>query len=110
MNNLACKGALVLFCRSKVASNFDWVKPALANKLQGRFAGNIKLIKISTASDLVSSLLNPINLFDIDGIHLLAEYEPDRILIDAVNNRSIEDGKIADIKMTKKWPRPVVSY
>lgn len=102
MNDLACKGALVLFCRSKVASNFDWVKPALAKKLQGRFAGNIKFIEISTASDLVSNLLNPITLFDIDEIHLLAEYEPGRILIDAVNNRFIEDGKIADIKTTKK--------
>jgi len=101
MNIAASKGVLVLFCRSKAARNFDWVKPALSEKLQRRFGNKIQFVEISTPSELVNNLLNPVTLFDIDEVHLLAEYEPGRVLIDAANDRFIEAGKIAQVKKTK---------
>ncbi len=78
------KGALVLLCRSKFADNFSWFKTHLAIKLQDRFADRVHFVDISTTRGLVSNLFNPVSLFDIAEVHVLAEYESGRLHVDAI--------------------------
>lgn len=102
MSASSSKGVLVLFCRSKFAHNFNWFREPLLVHLQGRFADRIRVIDISTTRELMNNLFNPVTLFDIAEVHILAEYKSGQIQIDAAQDMVIPAGEISSIEKTSQ--------
>jgi hypothetical protein len=102
MSEPRSKGALVLLCRSKFDNHFSSFKPILIDRLKNRFGVRIQFVDILTTQELTNNLFNPITLFDIAELHILAEYDSGRLLVNVSRDMYIEAGKIADIKGTSR--------
>lgn len=100
MNAPRPRGALVLLCRSKFSDNFHSFKEILLNRLQGRFEDHVLFVDILNPGELINNLRQPVSLFDIAEVHVLAEYEPGRLVVNAKQSMYIESGKLASLRTT----------
>ena len=102
MSEVGARGALVLLCRSVFADHFNSFKPILRSRLRGRYGENLLFSDILTLEELANSLLDPLAPFDIAELHVLAEFESGRLLINPARDVYFEAGKPAALKLTSR--------
>jgi hypothetical protein len=75
--------------------DFGWFRTALLNHLRVPHADHVSVVEIHSAVDLVARLSAPGTLFDVNEVHVLAEYATDSVRVGATLAESIGPGLLA---------------
>lgn len=100
MSESYSRGALVVLCRSKLANHFSSFKPILIDRLESRFGDRVQFVDVHTNEELANNLFQSSTLFDIAELHILAEYDSGRMLVNTSRDMYIEEGKVTELKAT----------